>query len=320
MGPPFENGGGVRCLPRREPSRIVRLQWGRRSKTAEGDGQGQGATDCAGASMGPPFENGGGSGACSHGLPGRGQASMGPPFENGGGPVGPTVQRHCALQALQWGRRSKTAEGQFNTWWIPPLRSCFNGAAVRKRRRGLRGGCGVGATRGMETRFNGAAVRKRRRVHLGDPGPRGQSGFNGAAVRKRRRDHSHTLGVTRSHLVLQWGRRSKTAEGDHRPQGLIVLDSQASMGPPFENGGGVAPADWYSPGTPASMGPPFENGGGWRRACARSEMGGRASMGPPFENGGGELATERDPKRLAERFNGAAVRKRRRVVPMIAGM
>ncbi len=84
------------------------------------------------------------------------------------------------------------------------------------------------------------------------------------------------------------------------------------MGPPFENGGGH-PRDWGAPcRDPASMGPPFENGGGGiidRRESAWA----LASMGPPFENGGGACGLadryERDPGR---RFNGAAVRKRRR--------
>ncbi len=84
MGPPFENGGGLRgrLLPRIASSP---LQWGRRSKTAEG-------------TQNP---------ICKYrGLP----ASMGPPFENGGGPP-PMSADSPAPAKLQWGRRSKTAEG-----------------------------------------------------------------------------------------------------------------------------------------------------------------------------------------------------------------
>ena len=62
--------------------------------------------------MGPPFENGGG-----HSLGGGGRevesqpASMGPPFENGGGLRSSDVGQPRDLE-LQWGRRSKTAEGE----------------------------------------------------------------------------------------------------------------------------------------------------------------------------------------------------------------
>ncbi len=84
MGPPFENGGGYGSM-------VV-------------------FADSVAASMGPPFENGGGSGQAvvADGLL---RASMGPPFENGGGLYVPRLHK-LFLTSLQWGRRSKTAEGQ----------------------------------------------------------------------------------------------------------------------------------------------------------------------------------------------------------------
>ena len=64
---------------------------------------------------------------------------------------------------------------------------------------------------------------------------------------------------------------------------------QASMGPPFENGGGVAQMVLSPVVRVASMGPPFENGGGEADFAPRGQHGLSASMGPPFENGGGLL-------------------------------
>ncbi len=84
MGPPFENGGGLAPC-RAGSARHARLQWGRRSKTAEGVDHAFLLWRHLLASMGPPFENGGGTSICSGRL-GR--------------------------RRLQWGRRSKTAEGR----------------------------------------------------------------------------------------------------------------------------------------------------------------------------------------------------------------
>ena len=61
--------------------------------------------------MGPPFENGGGE-AGPTGATGPTGASMGPPFENGGGQINLATDEVSTLVGLlQWGRRSKTAEG-----------------------------------------------------------------------------------------------------------------------------------------------------------------------------------------------------------------
>ncbi len=146
-------------------------------------------------------------------------------------------------------------------------------------------------------------------VYSGERRGRTTSGFNGAAVRKRRR------AARTSYL------------------GWLQL---ASMGPPFENGGGFAalrfkfnrsksfngaavrkrrrvPTPHFSTFViSASMGPPFENGGGVSKQHAANVHVASASMGPPFENGGGVGLV---PVKLTETsgFNGAAVRKRRRV-------
>ena len=109
MGPPFENGGGETLGSAVAVVRAM-LQWGRRSKTAEGPCASFPPAVATGASMGPPFENGGGrqAGRQEGRQEGR-SASMGPPFENGGGFFGKkTVEE---VEELQWGRRSKTAEG-----------------------------------------------------------------------------------------------------------------------------------------------------------------------------------------------------------------
>ena len=134
------------------------------------------------ASMGPPFENGGGCAAPSYVVIDYSEASMGPPFENGGG-IRPTRYRP-PVHALQWGRRSKTAEGSPKVDPNAGEIECFNGAAVRKRRR--------------VPRWPTVAVS----LHC----------FNGAAVRKRRRAPS-TRAYRDMVVALQWGRRSKTAEG-----------------------------------------------------------------------------------------------------------
>ena len=257
MGLKIGSGGGASSYTRMEGT--ATLQWGRRSKTAEG-------------------------------------------------PIGARLTS-VALTKLQWGRRSKTAEGPrtVDTWVGTPGVTGFNGAAVRKRRRVRRKSR---SARSASFRFNGAAVRKRRRGRVQWGTERcTTSGFNGAAVRKRRR------AARTSYL------------------GWLQL---ASMGPPFENGGGFAalrfkfnrsksfngaavrkrrrvPTPHFSTFViSASMGPPFENGGGVSKQHAANVHVASASMGPPFENGGGVGLV---PVKLTETsgFNGAAVRKRRRV-------
>ena len=87
-------------------------------------------------------------------------------------------------------------------------------------------------------RFNGAAVRKRRRAIASDWPKTRMARFNGAAVRKRRR----------------------VSESGSLPE----KEEKASMGPPFENGGGCHSTSSKCTDNRASMGPPFENGGGAR--------------------------------------------------------
>ncbi len=111
----------------------------------------------------------------------------------------------------------------------------FNGAAVRKRRRVCEHGGVCGQFVGS---FNGAAVRKRRRENVALLLFATRDGFNGAAVRKRRRAPSFLPAVLARDCQLQWGRRSKTAEGARLPD-LRATSRGASMGPPFENGGGA---------------------------------------------------------------------------------
>ena len=119
---------------------------------------------------------------------------------------------------------------------------------------------GSGAPSGRRQRFNGAAVRIRRRA--------GAAGTIVNAVR-----------------MLQWGRRSNTAESAHAGLRCSRIRA-ASMGPPFEYGGEGTGAYLYAPtGALASMGPPFEYGG--EETCKRWVAAAlAASMGPPFEYGG----------------------------------
>ncbi len=134
--------------------------------------------------MGPPFENGGGSELddCVRLL---GIASMGPPFENGGGKL--HEENLGDATALQWGRRSKTAEGTF----ARASGGSFRNALQWGRRSKTAEGQVVGS------RLGGRQVR------------------------------------------LQWGRRSKTAEGVRPADRDAIEGDTASMGPPFENGGGL---------------------------------------------------------------------------------
>ena len=83
------------------------------------------------ASMGPPSEDGGNA-LAEHITVFHHLASMGPPSEDGGNETFGAGTYSTAV--LQWGRRPRTAE-----ILCPPtcrnLRRCFNGAAVRGRRK-----------------------------------------------------------------------------------------------------------------------------------------------------------------------------------------
>ncbi len=307
--------------PRRHRANI---QWGRRANTAE-----------SWPPRGPPSRRPRFNGAAVRtrrrddhqtGPHAHVHASMGPPCEHGGevryskgdrptkgglqwGRRANTAERtvpqwpHRQICTLQWGRRANTAESTESRPRAVRSVVCFNGAAVRTRRRAWGNNAkrerelasmGPPCEHGGETlsghlqpgrsrSFNGAAVRTRRRALAIATDRPLQLSFNGAAVRTRRR-----AGARRS------GRRTALV---------------ASMGPPCEHGG--------EPGMPprplrlrcASMGPPCEHGGESRKSAPRpsprslqwgrrantaesaalrsSEVGvGVASMGPPCEHGG----------------------------------
>ena len=306
MGPPFENGGGhrIQCVAESKDP----LQWGRRSKTAEGGMLIRTSVrDMRRLQWGRRSKTA--EGRASRGAAGRvpGAASMGPPFENGGG-MAAHVDEMKGSNLLQWGRRSKTAEGMQDgssecessqkASMGPPFE---NGGGVMMSPAGA---CSC-------LSFNGAAVRKRRRGPTVRHGARVTwRGFNGAAVRKRRRGSSTDL--TSARCALQWGRRSKTAEGIGRCT-TRARQSELQWGRRSKTAEGRA--GWggcHDAVHAASMGPPFENGGGPAGVPAiLSVKANCASMGPPFENGGGSKRRPR-PGGSRSRFNGAAVRKRRR--------
>ena len=187
------------------------------------------------------------------------RASTEPPSEDGG-ECWRTSIRRIVLAWLQRSRRPKTAESRLvagaGGWGKSPLQRSrrpktaesarrlrahptgagrFNGAAVRRRRRGPRpstdrhlvvaasteppsedGGesrARPRAWRGASARsFNGAAVRRRRRGELGGHVLAMRSRrFNGAAVRRRRREAGACVHCGAA-LPLQRSRRPKTAE------------------------------------------------------------------------------------------------------------
>ncbi len=158
-------------------------------------------------------------------------------------------------------------------------------------------------------RFNGAAVRERRRDAVqgssapswtASRGPPSVNGgekvritcrcleaicFNGAAVRERRRAP----------------RPRPAAEGARRFNGAAVRERRRERSQRRQD---------RLPPRRASMGPPSVNGGELR-SPPPARIPWRASMGPPSVNGG-ERAPRSSARARAVRFNGAAVRERRR--------
>ncbi len=108
MGPPFETAEGVRPGEVRigEPG----LQWGRRSKTAEGVRPGEVRIGEPGLQWGRRSKRRRASANEATQEDESVAASMGPPFENGGG-IAEALAGSSPDLKLQWGRRSKTAEG-----------------------------------------------------------------------------------------------------------------------------------------------------------------------------------------------------------------
>ena len=115
----------------------------------------------------------------------------------------------CGRCLLQWGRRSKTAEGNARRGCPRTSAKCFNGAAVRKRRRV-----------GQPTRPSAAVPSV---ASMGPPF-KTASGFTAT-----------TCPIS---CKLQWGRRSKTAEGLMCAKCQHHVPSCLEWGRPFENGGG----------------------------------------------------------------------------------
>ena len=187
-------------------------------------------------------------------------ASMGPPFENGGGrrprPRCYRLRRRFNGAAVRKRRRDRSLLAWSTRTW-----SGFNWAAVRKRRRAR------GAYRPASLRVAGASM-----------GPPFENG--GGSIQ-------HVVDTAIA-FILQWGRRSKTAEGD---AGGLRGGCHPRDGNPLQWGRRskrrrVTSVIQALVANPASMGPPFENGGGTTPHTRSNSKPSSASMGPPFENGG----------------------------------
>ncbi len=188
---------------------------------------------------------------------------------------------------LQWGRRPGTAERLDPAADSEHRDPCFNGAAVRGRRRDL---LRVRDRLAERSSFNGAAVRGRRREPRPGRGANSSSrGFNGAAVRGRRR-----------------GQRPVVA----------VLTRRASMGPPSGDGGEpntmsgdplkLDPLQWgRRPGTAESR--------VWRFVCGMCTVLLQWGRRPGTAESWCRKAWTMTVPWLG--FNGAAVRGRRRGAP-----
>ena len=186
-----------------------------------------------------------------------------------------------ARSALQWGRRSKTAGEPSGHGTQPGLTRASMGPPFEdggETPTTSRHGNPTGASMGPPFENGGEARAKVR------AGPKKRAS-NGAAVRKRRR--ANRVMATDSNAELQWGRRSKTAESSGRGMGAGHRELAASMGPPFEDGGGQ--------GVPVLQIPRAArfNGAAVRRRRRAAPM--------------------RADSPTTASFNGAAVRRRRRV-------
>ena len=209
----------------------VALQWGRRSMAAEGFFVALPKLLLDGASMGPPLDGGGRKlvrTTWERGL----QASMGPPLAGGG--RAPCARRSALCPAgfngaaARWRRKAggalTRALGQGQASMGPPLdgggrsgwpraawlsRLRFNGAAARWRRKDSEGR----AWCSPKTCFNGAAARWRRKERDTETRYGAQTGFNGAAARWRRKEADMRRVPAGHRGRLQWGRRSRAAEG-----------------------------------------------------------------------------------------------------------
>jgi len=211
---------------------------------------------------------------------------------------------------LQRSRRPKTAESSTRSCSGWPSSCSFNGAAVRRRRRvphQVVGGVDLErASTEPPSEDGGEAIvnkrdpqevallqRSRRpktaeRAHDHGAAERRTRCFNGAAVRRRRRVHPD-FGEDKRRTVLQRSRRPKTAERRGRHQGRR-RGHQASTEPPSEDGGELA------------------SGAGALSArimLQRSRRPKTAERSQPCRG----VALD------AHRFNGAAVRRRRREAP-----
>ena len=312
------------------------------------------------ASTEPPSEDGGELLGASAASITPQFASTEPPSEDGG-------ERHhrngrgVGAVVLQRSRHPKTAESPQATVQAAFGDPSFNGAAIRRRRRGVP--VAEPDLLGSE-RFNGAAIRRRRRAQRG----RGARGIRGGASTEPPSEdggeNAQVITGFAGFIPLQRSRHPKTAEslsGDPDRLGR----APASTEPPSEDGGENGDAMNLPPPSSgfngaairrrrrgglrverhvrkprASTEPPSEDGGesviASRRHAAASllqrsrhpktaESAGRlhrasgrlgASTEPPSEDGG-EHPRFWQGHRWPRRFNGAAIRRRRRGVPDI---
>ena len=213
----------------------------------------------------------------------RKAASMGPPSEDDG----KLMPRGCAA-----GREV-----------------CFNGAAVRGRRKDDLQACGP-----VTAGFNGAAVRGRRKDPWADVEVPRQEGASMGPPSEDDGKMAMARGFTAVNLMLQWGRRPRTTERWAIRSALRL--EIASMGPPSEDDGKPPSAMRIACSTRASMGPPSEDDGKmqWSRGGATQGFNGAAVRGRR------KAVPSPSAGRAGPCFDGAAVRGRRKDCGRQAGV
>ena len=155
---------------------------------------------------------------------------MGPPSEDDGKEVG--VMTGIKSVELQWGRRPRTTESPQSRDGLPvprhasmgppseddgktlspyesqsPRRCCFNGAAVRGRRKGI----AKQHDRRAQRCFNGAAVRGRRKVASSRVNAVGKDASMGPPSEDDGKQEKYAWNMVHGKR-LQWGRRPRTTE------------------------------------------------------------------------------------------------------------
>ncbi len=168
------------------------------------------------------------------------RASMGPPSEDGGN--WPVDARGTRAGGLQWGRRPRTAEITWRGQRARKRGDCFNGAAVRGRRK----------SPGLAD-----VVGSLKRLQWGR--------------RPRTAEIAPWLAVEPAWQLASMGPPSENG-GNTASRLPLIREALASMGPPSEDGGNPVSARWLRFAPTASMGPPSEDGGNTMKPVNRPKL------------------------------------------------